>query len=62
MRYYSTSCMIERLAGLIGTGDLSNWEESFVRNLDEIRLAGEVTKLTDSQIEKLDELHAKHFA
>jgi hypothetical protein len=31
---------------------------SLQRRLD----AGEVTRLTDKQIERLDELHSKHFA
>jgi len=57
----STSQMIKRLEGLLGTKDLSAWEQSFVRSLAERMHAGEVTKLTGTQVDKLDELHGKHF-
>jgi len=62
MRHYSTAAMIERLAGLLDTADLNDWEQEFVRKLDSVRKAGEVTKLTDRQVEKLDELHGRHFS
>ncbi|MBN3777406.1 hypothetical protein G3O06_07555 [Burkholderia sp. Ac-20345] len=62
MRLYSTATMIERLTGLIGTNDLTEWEQEFVRKLDKIRCAGHVTDLSDKQVERLDELHSKHFA
>ncbi|MGF6697652.1 hypothetical protein OKW38_002264 [Paraburkholderia sp. MM5496-R1] len=62
MRHVSTTEMIQRLSGLLGTNDLTEWEQGFVRQLDAIRSAGRVTSLTDKQVERLDELHAKHFA
>lgn len=58
----STTKMIQRLEGLLGTKDLTNWEQGFVRSLASRMHAGEVTKLTGDQVEKLDELHGKHFA
>ncbi|SDR16783.1 hypothetical protein [Paraburkholderia tuberum] len=61
-RHYSTTDMIKKLSGLLGTKDLTEWEQGFVRQLDAIRSAGRVTSLTDKQVERLDELHAKHFA
>ncbi|ADG20358.1 conserved hypothetical protein [Paraburkholderia atlantica] len=61
MRHLSTTEMIQRLAGLLGTNDLTEWEQGFVRQLDEIRSAGRVTSLSDKQVDRLDELHAKHF-
>ena len=62
MRHYSTAAMIERLSELLGTSDLTEWEQRFVENLQRHAQAGEVTKLTDKQVETLDQLHSKHFA
>ncbi|KVD35463.1 hypothetical protein WI84_16485 [Burkholderia ubonensis] len=62
MRLYSTSTMIERLTGLLDTRDLTEWEQEFVRKLDIIRRSGRVTDLSDQQVDRLDELHNKHFA
>lgn len=61
MRHVSTTEMIKRLCGLLDTNDLSEWQQGFVRQLDAIRSAGKVTSLTDKQVDRLDELHAKHF-
>ena len=58
----STNTMIDRLAGCVGTGDLSEWEEQFVESLVERKNAGQVTQLSDRQAEALERLHAKHFA
>lgn len=57
----STTTMIERLSGCLDTGDLSAWEEWFVRSLVERKNAGQVTQLSDRQAEALERLHAKHF-
>ncbi|WP_232346235.1 hypothetical protein [Cupriavidus sp. USMAA2-4] len=58
----STTTMIQRLEGLLGTDDLNTSEQSFVRSLATRMHAGEVTKLSGDQVEKLDELHGRHFA
>ena len=58
----STTKMIQRLEGLLGTKDLTDWEQRFVRSLADRMHAGEMTKLTGEQVDKLDELHGKHFA
>ncbi|KWR80327.1 MULTISPECIES: hypothetical protein [Cupriavidus] len=42
--------------------DQTDWEQGFVRSLANRMHAGEVTKLTGDQVDKLDELHGKHFA
>ncbi len=57
----STTTMIERLSGCLDTGDLSAWEEGFVRSLVERKEAGQITRLSERQVEHLDRLHAKHF-
>lgn len=58
----STTVMIQRLEGLLGTKDLNDWETSFVRSLAQRMHAGEVTKLSGDQVDKLDELHGRHFS
>lgn len=58
----STNQMIDRLAGMLGTKDLTAWETQFVERLVERKKAGEVTELSEKQIDVLDRLHSKHFA
>lgn len=62
MRHVSTSSMIEKLTALIGTADLSEWETGFVQSLQRRLAEGQVTALTERQVETLDRLHSKHFA
>jgi hypothetical protein len=54
--------MLKRLEGLLGTNDLTAWEQSFVRNLATRMHAGQVTALSGEQVERLGELHGRHFA
>ncbi|RWA55304.1 hypothetical protein AU476_07285 [Cupriavidus sp. UYMSc13B] len=61
MKLVSTTTMIKRLESLLGTRDLSEWEQGFVRKLAEQAAAGQVTGLTGAQVDKLDELHGRHF-
>ena len=58
----STTTMIRRLEGMLGTKDLSEWEQGFVETLVERLEAGQVTQLTERQVEILERLHGKHFA
>ena len=58
----STSQMIDRLAGMVGTKDLSDWETRFVQSLIDRKNSGQVTSLTERQLEVLERLHGKHFA
>lgn len=58
----STTTMIRRLEGMLGTRDLNDWEQGFVRSVAARLDAGEVTRLTDNQVERLSELFGKHFA
>jgi hypothetical protein len=61
MQIVSTATMIRRLVGMLGTRDLSDWEQGFVESLAEKLDAGHVTQLTERQVETLDRLHRKHF-
>lgn len=58
----STTTMIRRLAGLLDTRDLSEWEQQFVRSLAEKLDAGKVTSLSERQVETLESMHWRHFA
>ncbi|MCY0854283.1 hypothetical protein [Cupriavidus sp. D39] len=58
----STTTMIKRLEGMLDTRDLTDWEQSFVRSLVEAQQTGKVTQLTGAQVDKLDQLHGRHFA
>ena len=58
----STTQMIRRLEGMLGTKDLSDWESGFVESLVAKVDAGKVTSLTERQLEVLERLHGKHFA
>jgi len=58
----STTTMIRRLEGMLGTKDLSDWEQGFVETLVARLEAGQVTQLTERQVEILERLHGKHFA
>ncbi|CAG4887749.1 hypothetical protein R52603_00504 [Paraburkholderia saeva] len=62
MRHVSTSSMIEKLVGMLGTDDLTEWETSFVQSLQRRLADGQVTALTERQVETLDRLHNNHFA
>ena len=58
----STSVMIERLSGLLGTEDLKPHERDFVQRLVSLRDAGNVTRLSEKQLDWLSDLHRRHFA
>lgn len=58
----STTQMIRRLEGMVGSKDLSDWETGFVESLVEKVDAGAVTKLSEKQVDTLERLHNKHFA
>lgn len=61
MAMTSTATMIQRLEGCVGTNDLSDWESRFVQDMARLRDSGQVTKLSEKQIETLERLHDKHF-
>lgn len=59
----SVNQKIKSLAGLIGTKDVTQWEDGFIESIVQQTNDGEyTTSLTPRQLETLDRLHAKHFA
>lgn len=63
MRNVSVGSMIKQIAGMLGTGDLSTWEQSFVRSVaDQSNEGADTSKLSDRQVEIVDSIFRKHFA
>ena len=59
----SLRTMIQRLSGLLGTQDLTDWEQQFVRDLAERTGDGEDTRLVSpKQAAVLEKLFDRHFA
>lgn len=59
----SLNAMVRKVSGMLGTKDLSDWEESFVQSVvDKTRDGADTTSLTEKQIDVLQRLHDKHFA
>lgn len=54
----SVAQMVAQLEGLLGTADLSEWEQGFVETLVERNGKG----LSDRQIEIMERIYRKHFA
>lgn len=55
--------MVKRVSGLLGTRDITAWEERFIRNIVQQTQDGRNTSsLTDAQIVRLEEIFHKHFA
>lgn len=64
MRQVSLGVKLEQLDALRDTGDLSDWESDFVGSvMGRYARAGQRTSvLSESQVEKIDELWGRHFA
>lgn len=62
MSAVSTTTMIGRLEGMLGTSDLTARQAQFVESLVRIRDSGNVTALTEKQVEWLNDLFNRHFA
>lgn len=59
----STNNMLKQVHGCLGTKDLNDWEEGFVKSLwERSQEAKRPDLLTPKQVERLEELWKKHFA
>lgn len=59
----SVRAMLLQLAGLVGTPDLSNWENKFLTGvLERTNNAARTSHLTERQLEIVEEVWRKHFA
>ena len=63
MATVSIGAMLQQLAGMVGTKDLSDWEQRFLTNV--LRATGDgkrTSMLTGDQLEKVEEIWTQHFA
>ena len=59
----SLNTQVMRVAGLLDTKDLTDWENRFVASIYEQTQNGKnTTSLTEAQIDVLERLHDKHFS
>lgn len=59
----SINIMVKQVSGLLGTNDLSDWEDDFMRSIVErTRDGDDTTMLTEKQITRLERIFRKHFA
>lgn len=58
----SPATMIRRVEGLVGTNAIDDQDADFVCALVDVMDAGNVTRLTTAQLDRLRRLHDKHFA
>lgn len=59
----SITTMVKQVGGLMGTKDLTDWENLFVSNILEKTAQGDnTTSLTEKQIGVIERIYSKHFA
>lgn len=61
----SIANMIVRISGLVGTKDVTDWEDNFIRSIYDKYLHSDKSKaleLTGKQVEIIERIHNKHFA
>lgn len=55
--------MIQQIEGLLGTEDISDWEDEFITSVVERTNQGTTTgTLTPKQIEQIERIYKRHFA
>lgn len=60
-RMLSIGQMVEKISGLLGTTDLSEWERGFVEDIS-VRVGYQGTEfLTDRQLAVIQRIHDKNF-
>lgn len=63
METISIGTMIKRISGLLGTKDLTEWEQGFVSGaVEKTRNGDQTTGLSPKQVEIIERIHDKHFA
>ena len=59
----SIGTMVKRIEGLVGTSDVTEWENNFIESVVEKTDCGNNTsRLTEKQLEVIQRIHNKHFA
>jgi hypothetical protein len=60
VKIVSTQEKVKRIRSL-HPEDLTQWEQGFRDTIERMELAGDISKLTDPQLDKLDQVYQKHF-
>ncbi len=59
----SITSMVKKIAGLVDTTDVTDWENQFLKSVLAQTADGDnTTNLTEKQIDVVERLHNKHFA
>ena len=59
----SLNTMVKQIAGLDGTKDITEWEQSFITSiLQKTNNGDNTTSLTEKQIDSLESIYERHFA
>lgn len=59
----SLGAMVKRLAGLVDTCDISDWENQFLKSVLAATRSGDDTRtLTDKQIDVIERIFRNHFS
>lgn len=62
MATVSIGTMVERIAGLLGTKDISAWEDGFISSVRAKSNNGrDTTRLTEKQVETVERIFTKHY-
>jgi hypothetical protein len=55
--------MVKTISGMLGTSDLTAWEEKFITSVMQRSEQGKDTsKLTEGQVQAVESIYQKHFA
>jgi hypothetical protein len=59
----SINIMLKKISGLVGTSDITEWEDEFITNMNERAQDGKDTRqLSEKQVSTIEKIHDKHFA
>ena len=58
----SLNAKINQLGGLLGTKDVSEWENTFIESvIQQTGNGSNVSKLSDKQVQIVERIHSKHY-
>lgn len=59
----SPTNMVKKLAGMVDTNEVSQWENDFIKSmLRQTKDGSDTSKLNEKQLEKLEQVHDKFFS
>lgn len=58
----SINSLVKRLAGLVDTTDVTDWENQFIKSILAKTSNGDnTTSITEKQLDVIERIHDKHF-